>query len=175
MTGISWIHYVKKDYSLENTATRKNLLRGLHQGEVRENGNRWAVRLFHEAITDDLGPLATWDTSEASCKEVDMKHFVGDPQGKPAFAKKVCERCPIKDECLDMAIKCDISHGIWGGTTPTERGHRRAGTSRYANTAVEDTEQEQEKIIFIVETENKQKKKNVNYLNIKLHTPLISV
>jgi WhiB family redox-sensing transcriptional regulator len=173
MTGISWIHYVKKDYSLESTATRKNLLRGLYQGEVLENSKRWAVRLFHEAITDGLGPLATWDTSEALCKKEDMELFIGS--GSRALAKKVCERCPIKEECLEMAIKCDISHGIWGGTTPTERGHRRAGTSRYANTAVEDTEQEQEEIIFIVETENKQKKKNVNYLNIKLHTPLISV
>ena len=153
--GIAWFHYVKKDYSLENTALRQNLARGLAQGEKLENGNRWAVRLYHEAISDDLGPLASWDTSEALCKKIDMKHFFAD--GSRALAKKVCERCPIKEECLDIAIKCNISHGIWGSMTPHERGHRRSGQSRY------------DEIIFIVETKHKEDQENTNYLDVKWH------
>lgn len=39
-------------------------------------------------------------------------------QGK---AKAICAGCPIRQECLDHAMKHNIKFGIWGGLTPCER------------------------------------------------------
>ena len=36
-------------------------------------------------------------------------------------AKAVCAQCPVKQQCLEHALEFDERHGIWGGTTPTER------------------------------------------------------
>lgn len=35
-------------------------------------------------------------------------------------AKAVCERCPVRVECLTLALATD-ERGIWGGTTEAER------------------------------------------------------
>jgi len=35
--------------------------------------------------------------------------------------KALCESCPVKEDCLDFAVRNDIKDGIWGGMTPTER------------------------------------------------------
>ena len=36
-------------------------------------------------------------------------------------AKAICAQCPVKQQCLDHALEFDERHGIWGGTTPSER------------------------------------------------------
>lgn len=36
-------------------------------------------------------------------------------------AKRVCNRCPVKDECLDFAVRNLDEHGVWGGTSEAER------------------------------------------------------
>lgn len=36
-------------------------------------------------------------------------------------AKKICNDCWIKDDCLSFAISTKEREGIWGGTTPYER------------------------------------------------------
>lgn len=56
-----------------------------------------------------------------------------------AKAKAVCAGCPVRQACLDFALEHDLTHGIWGGTTPEDRrawrrerrpGPLRAGTRR---------------------------------------------
>ena len=37
------------------------------------------------------------------------------------LAKKMCNDCPIRRECLSYAIANNIEYGIWGQTTPKER------------------------------------------------------
>jgi hypothetical protein len=37
-----------------------------------------------------------------------------------ANAKQLCDECPIRQQCLDYALKHEV-HNIWGGTTPAER------------------------------------------------------
>jgi WhiB family redox-sensing transcriptional regulator len=39
----------------------------------------------------------------------------------PAQAVAHCRACPARTPCLDYAVAAGESHGIWGGTTPTER------------------------------------------------------
>jgi WhiB family redox-sensing transcriptional regulator len=43
-----------------------------------------------------------------------------------ATARKVCADCPVRAECLDLALRTESRHGvrphgIWGGTAPWER------------------------------------------------------
>lgn len=43
-------------------------------------------------------------------------------------ARKICATCPVKEPCLEYAVKNRIEHGVWGGTS--ERGRRRLYRAR---------------------------------------------
>jgi len=36
-------------------------------------------------------------------------------------AKRVCAACPVRQECLDYALRVREPFGIWGGLNETER------------------------------------------------------
>ncbi len=36
-------------------------------------------------------------------------------------AVEICERCPVRDDCLQWALEMPEPVGIWGGTTPKQR------------------------------------------------------
>ncbi|WP_326672780.1 WhiB family transcriptional regulator [Streptomyces canus] len=38
-----------------------------------------------------------------------------------AAAKRVCARCPVTIECLDLALRDGQTSGVWGGTCEQER------------------------------------------------------
>lgn len=38
-----------------------------------------------------------------------------------AAAKRVCARCPVALECLDLALSDGQTSGVWGGTCEQER------------------------------------------------------
>ena len=45
-------------------------------------------------------------------------------KGKSARpAKRICQACEVRAECLDYALQAGEEHGIWGGLTT---GQRRA-------------------------------------------------
>lgn len=37
------------------------------------------------------------------------------------LAKKTCESCEVRIDCLDYALRTKETNGIWGGLTPKER------------------------------------------------------
>ena len=39
-------------------------------------------------------------------------------------AKEICETCPVKQDCLDWALKHE-DYGLWGGFTPGQRDRIR--------------------------------------------------
>ncbi len=39
-------------------------------------------------------------------------------------AKRICQSCPVLDTCRDHATSVPERYGIWGATTPRERGVR---------------------------------------------------
>ena len=45
-----------------------------------------------------------------------------------AEAKKICESCPLRIQCLEYALK-NAEYGVWGGTTEEQRHllRRRSG------------------------------------------------
>jgi WhiB family redox-sensing transcriptional regulator len=58
-----------------------------------------------------------------ACKRHPEVDFFPDPKkGRWASheARKVCDSCFVKGQCLDAALKHDEA-GVWGGTTETDR------------------------------------------------------
>jgi hypothetical protein len=59
----------------------------------------------------------------ALCAEIDPELFF-PPKGqfsKGQNPKKICNRCEIKQKCLDYALKDPELRGIWGGTNEPDR------------------------------------------------------
>ncbi|GAB3219306.1 hypothetical protein GCM10027447_01860 [Glycomyces halotolerans] len=50
-------------------------------------------------------------------------------------AKRVCALCPVKDDCLDVALTYGEDYGIWGGLTAAERRDLTAAPEHPADTA----------------------------------------
>jgi WhiB family redox-sensing transcriptional regulator len=62
----------------------------------------------------------------AACRDADPELFfpvsaVGPGARQIAEAKAVCARCPVREQCLDYAMANGLDHGVFGGTTDTER------------------------------------------------------
>lgn len=38
-----------------------------------------------------------------------------------ATAKVICDRCPVRAQCLEHALSVGERHGMWGGLTPQQR------------------------------------------------------
>jgi len=47
-------------------------------------------------------------------------------------AKAVCARCPVREECLEFALRMKVAHGIWGGLSERERRTLRRDRRRGA-------------------------------------------
>lgn len=43
------------------------------------------------------------------------------PRAAEAAAKAICERCPVRQPCLEAALRNREPVGIWGGLTTSER------------------------------------------------------
>lgn len=73
-------------------------------------------------------PTATWEL-RALCRDdlVDPELFFSRAGRFAAAAKKICSRCPVKQECLAAAIRDDERFGVRGGLSEAERRqlHRR--------------------------------------------------
>jgi WhiB family redox-sensing transcriptional regulator len=50
----------------------------------------------------------------------------------PAEASDACGGCPVRAECLERALRLNISYGIFGGTTPEQRQSMRRSAQRLA-------------------------------------------
>lgn len=66
-----------------------------------------------------------WD--KAACKNEDTELFFPTGNTSPEAremirqAKAVCNRCSLRDACLDYALDNGEDYGIWGGMTEKER------------------------------------------------------
>ena len=45
-------------------------------------------------------------------------------------ALRICQGCPVRQQCLDFAMRSGEKDGIWGGTTPEERIRARRARNR---------------------------------------------
>ena len=44
-----------------------------------------------------------------------------DKEEREAKAKAICRTCPVREPCLDYALRIREPHGIWGGLNEAER------------------------------------------------------
>lgn len=63
---------------------------------------------------------------QAACLDEDPELFFPIGNTGPALlqveeAKKVCARCPVRQECLDWALSAGQDYGVWGGMSEDER------------------------------------------------------
>ena len=52
--------------------------------------------------------------------EPPARFFPSDGVGVDA-ARQVCATCPVKEPCLEYALRNRIDHGVWGGASERER------------------------------------------------------
>lgn len=62
----------------------------------------------------------------AACKDADPELFfpvseTGPGRRQATEAKAVCATCGVRQLCLDYALATRQVHGVWGGTTETDR------------------------------------------------------
>ena len=65
----------------------------------------------------------------AACRGEDAEMFFApnyferkeEKEAREAQAKTICARCPVRDECLEYALRNREPHGIWGGLNESER------------------------------------------------------
>jgi WhiB family redox-sensing transcriptional regulator len=82
------------------------------------------------ASIDALGASALFGVSEgeesawqdrALCAQTDPEAFFPEKGGSTREAKKVCQACDVRTDCLQWAVDTDQRFGIWGGLSERER------------------------------------------------------
>ena len=59
--------------------------------------------------------------ARGNCRdEPPSRFFPSDGAGVDA-ARQVCAGCPVKEECLEYALRNRVDHGVWGGASERER------------------------------------------------------
>jgi WhiB family redox-sensing transcriptional regulator len=66
----------------------------------------------------------------AACRDEDPELFfpvsdIGLGARQADQAKAVCDRCPVRAQCLEYALDNGLDYGIFGGTTEAERRELR--------------------------------------------------
>lgn len=72
---------------------------------------------------------------EAACVGEDPELFFPIGSTGPALeqieaAKQVCNRCPVRTECLEFALDTNQDSGVWGGTSEDKRRTARRRRAR---------------------------------------------
>lgn len=70
------------------------------------------------ALAEEDGPA--WQ-ERALCAQTDPEAFFPCKGGSVREAKRICQGCEVRSECLEYAIAHDERFGIWGGMTERER------------------------------------------------------
>ncbi|MWA08822.1 WhiB family transcriptional regulator [Streptomyces sp. BA2] len=74
---------------------------------------------------------------DALCAQVGADLFFPEAGAGYQLAKKICDRCPVRDACVQTAAEFEgdvhvhLRHGAWGGLTPQTRV-RRSKTQKEA-------------------------------------------
>lgn len=95
---------------------------------------------IHETTSDEAAEMrrrtdSLWWMRFAGCRDADPDLFItggdGDdePYYPPATAKRYCDSCPVRTECLDYGQQTDLV-GVWGGLTRYQRNQIGRDRSR---------------------------------------------
>ena len=73
--------------------------------------------------------MSTHWMSDGTCATTDPELWFPelDSLWRVREAKNICEKCPVKKECLEYALVNGFKEGIWGGLSPAERNRLSKG------------------------------------------------
>lgn len=86
-------------------------------------------------LFDDAEQVA-WQAN-ALCAQTDPEAFYPEKGASTREAKRICQGCEVRAECLDYALAHDERFGIWGGLAERERRNlkKRAAQAAQLNGA----------------------------------------
>jgi len=73
-----------------------------------------------DAHLDPAAAEFTW-MRDAKCRGIDPAEFFPSDGLGVDRARRVCDDCPVRAECLEYALEYRIEHGVWGGASERER------------------------------------------------------
>jgi WhiB family redox-sensing transcriptional regulator len=87
------------------------------------------------AVTDMPAPdphTATDWRELAECRGMEGRLFFDVPGPTPPPVREACERCPVREACLEEALSYPehLDHGYWGGMSRMARMALRAERER---------------------------------------------
>ncbi len=56
---------------------------------------------------------------------VDDRTYRTEVADSYAYARTICNQCPVLEQCLQYALSTGETNGMWGGATPAERRNLR--------------------------------------------------
>lgn len=65
-------------------------------------------------------PLGPW-AARGACASSDPDLFFPTYGQASTAAKRLCQECPVRSECLEYALEAPEKSGIWGGLDEAER------------------------------------------------------
>lgn len=68
----------------------------------------------------DVAEEPEWQ-DRALCAQTDPEAFFPEKGGSTREAKRICQGCDVRSECLEYALAHDERFGIWGGLSERER------------------------------------------------------
>jgi WhiB family redox-sensing transcriptional regulator len=71
-------------------------------------------------IKEDIPLCSTVDPEIFFPQEIEVNGRVIHKYNKLSVAKKICSQCPLKNPCLEYALR-NPEIGVWGGTTESQR------------------------------------------------------
>jgi WhiB family redox-sensing transcriptional regulator len=74
----------------------------------------------------DEQPIPEYDAEhewmlDGLCRDRDPSFFFPSDGVGVDQARRVCATCPVKEPCLEYALRYRIEHGVWGGASERER------------------------------------------------------
>lgn len=72
-------------------------------------------------------PKPDWQ-DDADCSTLPFSVFFGSGEAPMSSrqvesARQICNRCPVKTDCLFTALQKKEQHGVWGGLSPRQRSN----------------------------------------------------
>lgn len=55
------------------------------------------------------------------CRDIESNVFFPSDGVGVDRARKICQTCEVKQDCLEYALRLRIEHGVWGGASERER------------------------------------------------------
>lgn len=90
-------------------------------------GARPQLSLVPDPMDDELATDEDQWQERALCAQTDPEAFFPEKGGSTREAKRICQGCEVRDECLDYALAHDERFGIWGGLSERERRRIKRG------------------------------------------------